>query len=410
MRSTYKVLFYIKGNAIKSNGKAPIMARITLDGKVSQFSLKCEVNPADWNPNAGKAIGKTAQIQQLNVFLDNCKAKIYNHYREISERESVVTAEKIRNAFLGQQLNNDTLLDLFQNHIKMMKSKCENNLIGTNQVKRFERTHNRLQQYMQEKYKISDISIKEINYSFISNFEIFLKTNYGCGHNTAVKIIQHLRTVVLIAKNNGKLHVDPFVNYKFSFEKTDRGYLTENELEIIMNKHFSIKRLEQVRDVFLFSAFTGLAYIDVKSLTTDNICKSFDDNLWIIGKRIKTNVTYRVPLLDIPKIIIEKYKGNLPNGLLLPILSNQKMNAYLKEIADLCGINKKLTYHLARHSFATLILTKGVSIESVSKMLGHTNIKTTQIYAKITDTKISDDMAMLAGKLKGIETKLVINQ
>jgi integrase len=345
MRSTFKVLFYIKGNAIKSNGKAPIMARITLDGKVSQFSLKCDVNPTDWNPNAGKAIGKTAQIQQLNALLDNCKAKILNHYRDLSEREANVTAEKIRNAFLGLQVRNETLLDLFHNHIQTLEAKYDQNLISKGFLLKFKSTKSRLQNFMQNKYNLSDMNIKEINYSFVSGFEVYLKTTYGFKHNTVMKTMQQFRTIILIAKNNGWLYADPFANYKLGFEKTERGFLTEEELEIIMNKTFSVKRLEQVRDIFLFACFSGLSYIDVKNLTMNNIQQSFDKNLWIIGKREKTDTSYRVPLLDIPKMIIEKYKGDSPNSLILPVLSNQKMNAYLKEIGDLCGINKNLTFH-----------------------------------------------------------------
>jgi site-specific recombinase XerD len=399
MRSTFKVLFYIKGNAIKSNGKAPIMARITLDGKISQFSLKCEVNPSEWNSKAGKAIGKSAQTQQLNTLLDNFRAKLIQHYREISERESLVTAEKVRNAFLCKKTSNETLLDLFNNHVKSLQEKYDKGIISKDQLKKFERTSGRLKLFMQEKYKISDIGIREVNHSFIYDFETYLKTDFNCSHNTTLKIIQQFRTVILIAKNNGWVHIDPFANYKFAFEKKERGFLTENELELIKNKQFSTKRLEKVRDIFLFSSYTGLAYIDVKNLTMENIRESFDGKLWIIGKREKTNVTFRVPILDFPMEIIEKYKNQSNDKFILPIMCNQKMNEYLKEIADLCGINKTLSFHVARHSFATLSLTKGVTIESVSKMLGHTNIKTTQIYAKITDNKISDDMAMFANKL-----------
>ncbi|OAV73880.1 Tyrosine recombinase XerD [Bacteroidales bacterium Barb7] len=177
-----------------------------------------------------------------------------------------------------------------------------------------------------------------------------------------------------------------------------------------MTKKFAIKRLEQVRDIFTFSCFTGLAYVDVFNLRESNIRTTFDENLWIIGKRFKTGVSYRVPLLEIPSMIIDKYKGSLPDGEVPPIISNQKINAYLKEIAAVCGVDKNLSFHCARHTFATTVtLSKGVSIESVSKMLGHTNIKTTQIYAQITDNKISDDMNALAGKLKGMETKFAIN-
>jgi site-specific recombinase XerD len=400
MRSTFKVLFYIKKNAIKSNGKAPIMARITLDGKISQFSLKCDVLPSDWNPKTGRVNGRAAQAVQLNGMLDNFRAIILQHYRNISERESIVTAEKVRNAFLGLQFHHETLLEIFKNHINLLSEKYNKKLISKDLLRKFERIRDRLQIFMREKYHLSDINIKDINYSFISDFEVFIKAEYGCSHNTVMKNMQQFRTIIIIAKKNGWLYADPFDNYKFGFKKTERNYLEGEELERLAKKEFSVKRLEQVRDIFLFSCYSGLAYIDVKSLTMDNIQQSFDKNLWIIGKRVKTDTTYRVPLLDIPKMLIDKYKDKSPNGFIFPVLSNNKMNAYLKEIADICGISKLLTFHVARHSFATLTLTKGVSIESVSKMLGHTNIRTTQIYARITDPKISSEMAAFAQKIE----------
>ena len=216
--------------------------------------------------------------------------------------------------------------------------------------------------------------------------------------------MQFFKRIILIARNNGILVGDPFANYKIRLEKVDRGYLTEDEIKIILKKKMVSERLEQVRDVFIFSCFSGLAYVDVANLKEDNIRKSFDGNLWIITKRQKTNTDVNVPLLDIPKMILEKYKGKLPNGKVLPIISNQKLNAYLKEIADVCGIKKNLTFHLARHTFATTTtLAKGVPIETVSKMLGHTNIETTQIYARITNNKISNDMQGLDKKFVGIE-------
>ena len=212
------------------------------------------------------------------------------------------------------------------------------------------------------------------------------------------------KRIILIARNNGILTGNPFANYKIRLEKVDRGYLTEDEIKIILKKKMVSERLEQVRDVFIFSCFSGLAYVDVANLKEDNIRKSFDGNLWIITKRQKTNTDVNVPLLDIPKMILEKYKGKLPNGKVLPIISNQKLNAYLKEIADVCEIKKNLTFHLARHTFATTTtLAKGVPIETVSKMLGHTNIETTQIYARITNNKISNDMQGLDKKFVGIE-------
>ena len=216
--------------------------------------------------------------------------------------------------------------------------------------------------------------------------------------------MQTLRMIIIEAKNNGWIFHDPFTNYRIRLKKVDRGYLTEEELQRILQKKMQCGRLEQVRDIFIFSCFTGLAYIDVQNLTKENIRTSFDGKLWIMTHRHKTQTPVNVPLLKVPQMLLKKYEGTLPDGRLLPVLSNQKLNSYLKEIADLCGIEKNITFHLARHTFATtMTLAKGVPIETVSKMLGHTNIVTTQIYARITNDKIGRDMQLLAGQLENIE-------
>ena len=286
-------------------------------------------------------------------------------------------------------------------------------LVGINKSKatyqKYEVARKRLSNFVKEKYHLNDIALKEINHLFLMDFEFYLLTSCGCNPNTTAKFMQFFKRIIIIAKNNGWIKADPFANYKIRLKKVDRGYLSQEEVTAIAMKKFSTKRLEQVRDIFIFSCFCGLAYIDVKNLRKENIRTSFDGNLWIIGKREKTDVSFSIPLLDIPRKILEKYEGKLPDNKILPVLSNQKMNAYLKEIGTLCGINKDLTFHLARHTFATLTLSKGVSIESVSKMLGHTNIRTTQIYARITDSKISDDMNLFAAKIKSLDEKLAIN-
>ena len=239
---------------------------------------------------------------------------------------------------------------------------------------------------------------------FIRDFEVYLLTHEKVSHNTMAKFMQFFKRIFILARNNGIIVHDPFGNYKINLKKVDRGYLSEQELNKIMKKKFTAKRLEQVRDVFIFSCFTGLSYIDVKDLTKKHLCVAFDGNIWIMTKRQKTGININVPLMDIPKKILEKYDGMLPDDKALPVLSNQKLNAYLKEIADLCGIDKNLTFHLARHTFATTItLSKGIPIETVSKMLGHTNIQTTQIYARITNNKISEDMQGLSEKFSESE-------
>jgi site-specific recombinase XerD len=239
---------------------------------------------------------------------------------------------------------------------------------------------------------------KELTYIVIHDFDVYLKTVLQLKANSATKTLKFFKTVIIFAQKSGKMTHDPFMNFRFQAEKVDRGFLTDEEIQCMMKKTFDIPRLEQVRDIFIFSCFSGLAYIDMVNLTEDNIVV-LDGKKWIIVNRHKTNVPSNILLLDIPLMIIDKYKGKDNDGRLLPIISNQKMNAYLKEIADVCGIKKRLTCHLARHTFATMTLSKGVPIETVSKMLGHTNIKTTQIYARITNKKIESDMMVLAAKL-----------
>ena len=347
--------------------------------------------------------GRSATAQEINGLIDNTKSVLNRIYHQELDRMQSVNAEKIKNIFLGINTKQQTVLELFNKHNADVKS-----LIGISKseatYQKYEVTKKHLTTFLRKKYSVSDIHLTEINHMFIQDFETFLMVDCKCQANTTAKFMQFFKRIIIIAKNNGWITQDPFANYKIRLNKVDRGYLTKEELESIFRKKISIPRLEHVRDIFLFSCFTGLAYIDVYNLKETNIRTSFDGKLWIMTKRQKTDVNSNIPLLDVPKKILDKYKGKLPEGKLLPLVSNQKMNAYLKEIADLCGINKCLTFHLARHTFATTItLSQGVPIETVSKMLGHTNIKTTQIYARITDNKIGLDMDILSGKLKEME-------
>ena len=378
-----------------------IMARITIDGKLCQFSTKQSILPNNWSVASGKAKGKDAG--KINALLDDIRSALNTIYHEMQRRDNYVTAEKVKNEFLGHTEKHETILSLFQKHNDNIKQ-----LVGISRTiatyRKYEVTRRHLADFIHDKYNLSDIPIREITPMFITDFELYLRTACKCGYNTAAKFLLFLKSIIIVARNNGILTKDPFANYKIQMKKVDRGYLTEDEIKIILKKKMVSERLEHVRDLFIFSCFTGLAYSDVANLREENIRKSFDGKLWIMTKRQKTNTDVNVPLLDIPKMILKKYKGKLPNGKILPVISNQKLNAYLKEIADICGIKKNLTFHLARHTFATTTtLAKGVPIETVSKMLGHTNIETTQIYARITNSKIGNDMQGLDKKFVGIE-------
>lgn len=403
MKSTFKVLFYLKRNAENKDGVVVIMARVTVDSKLCQFSTKLKIKPKNWSVKAGKAIGRSSDIVQINNLLEEIKSSLHKIYHEMQRRDNYVTAEKIKNEFLGHGDTSETLLDMFTKNNEDVKA-----LVGLSKsaatYQKYEVTRKRLSEFIQYKYHLVDIPVKEITPMFINDFEVYLMTVCKCSANTTSKFIQLFKRVIIIARNNGILIADPFANYKIRFKKVDRGYLTEEEIAKISQKEFISERLEQVRDVFIFSCFTGLAYIDVKNLTKEHIRISFDGNLWIMTKRQKTDTSVNVPVLKIPKMILDKYEGKLPDGKILPVISNQKLNSYLKEIGDICGIQKNLTFHLARHTFATTTtLAKGVPIETVSKMLGHTNIETTQIYARITNSKISNDMKGLSDKFVGIE-------
>ena len=400
--NTFSVIFLIRRGRLDKDGKAGILIRITLNGEQCHVTSKISVYPDDWDTAKGRVKGKGKVAMELNGLLDEMKASIINHYREIQRRETVVTAEKVRNAFLGVNERKDTLLTVFEKYLENAKK-----LQGISKTKatiqKYERCLKRLKTFIPETYHVSDIALKEIKYEFIVDFESYLRRESKCCANTAAKFIQTLRMIILYAKNNGMIIADPFVNYKIRLEPVDRGYLTIEEINAIAQKEITIKRMSQVRDVFLFSCFTGLAYIDIYNLRESDIKDGPDGRKWIMIRRHKTNTAVNVPLLDFPLSILEKYKGTQKDGKVLPVLTNQRLNSYLKELADICGIEKRVTFHLARHTFATTItLANGMPIETVSKLLGLTQIKTTQIYARITNEKIRNDMAALAAELPGM--------
>ena len=403
MRSTFSVLFFIRRDKRRSDGTCPIMCRITIDGVEARFNTKVYVKDSRWNVRANKIIGADSESRSKNARLDDIKASLHRIYHDL-QRFDVVTPERIKGEFLGLDESGETILNLFDKHNRDVES-----LVGISKsaatLQKYKVTRKHVANFIKKKHRVSDMAIKSINDMFIRDFEVYLLTHEKVSHNTMAKFMQFFKRIFILARNNGIIVHDPFGNYKINLKKVDRGYLSEQELNKIMKKKFTAKRLEQVRDVFIFSCFTGLSYIDVKDLTKKHLCVAFDGNIWIMTKRQKTGININVPLMDIPKKILEKYDGMLPDDKALPVLSNQKLNAYLKEIADLCGIDKNLTFHLARHTFATTItLSKGIPIETVSKMLGHTNIQTTQIYARITNNKISEDMQGLSEKFSESES------
>jgi site-specific recombinase XerD len=402
MKNSIAQLFYVKRSKADSNGNVNIYLRITVNGKRAELSIQRKVNIDKWNTGAGKVKGFSSEAQEINQYIDLISNKINKIHQRFIQEDKPFTAINIRDKYLGKDKNQKMLLKIFQDHNDQIEK-----LIGKDfaagTASRYSTAKSHVEEFIKFEYKVNDIPVQDVDHKFITGLEYYLKTQRNCAHNTAIKYITNFKKIIRIAYANDWISKDPFFNWKARLKTVDREFLSQEEIQNMIKKEFSIPRLEQVKDIFIFSCYTGLAYADVKKLTKDNIVIGIDGNQWINTKRTKTNTISNIPVLPEAATVIEKYANHkevIYGNKLLPVLSNQKMNAYLKEIADLCSITKNLTFHLARHTFATTVtLTNGVPIESVSKMLGHKSLKTTQHYAKILDKKVSYDMNILRDKL-----------
>ncbi len=402
MRKPLRVNFYLRSSYKTNDGKLPILVRLYLQNeRVEAGSTSCFIEKKLWDNEKQRVKSRTGEAMMINNKLDRIEQDIMFIFRR-HEYDENLSLDLIKAEYFCKKDNKDTdsFLNFFGEYLDEIKEE-----VGITRamasVEKMSVIKKRFEAFIKKRYKRNDLKMSEMTYKVISDFEHFLLTEAKCCHNTVMRMMRNFKTVTIRAIKMGVMKQDPYAAYKIHFERVDRGFLTDEEIQALMSKDFTIKRLEQVRDIFVFSIFTGLAYIDVANLTAKNIV-CIDGREWIMTRRQKTDVPTNIVLLEIPKMIIEKYKDQMKDdekGRLLPILSNQKMNAYLKEIADLCGIEKRLSYHLARHTFATMALSKGVPVESVSKMLGHTNIQTTQIYARVINKKIESDMLLLSKKL-----------
>ena len=409
MRSTFKILMYLKKGSEKPDGSVPLMCRLTVDGEIKQFSCKMDVSPRLWDVKAGRASGKSIDAQRINRAVDKIRVDVNRRYQEMMQTDGYVTAAKLKDAYLGIGIKQETLLKLFEQHNdEFLKKVGHSRAQGT--FARYRTVCKHIREFLPHTYNRKDIPMKELNLSFINDFEYYLRTERKCRTNTIWGYMIVLKHIISIARNSGVLPFNPFAGYINSPENVDRGYLSKEELQTLMNTPMKNQTYELVRDLFLFSTFTGLAYSDVRNLTYDNLQTFFDGDLWIITRRKKTNTDSNIRLLDVPKRIIEKYRGLTTDNRVFPMPSNSSCNEKLKKIGIQCGIKTRLTYHVARHSAATtILLSNGVPIETVSRILGHTNIKTTQIYAKITNQKISQDLETLSHKIGDLEQSLCTN-
>ena len=401
MNATISILFYLKRAKANAQGLAPIFQRITINGRRLDNSTGKFVDPSKWHPEMSKMRGNSEEARLINGHLDNLRTKILIAEKELNKKDIPVNLETLKNMLLGTKERQRLIIPIFEEHNNKIKE-----LLGIEYApgtyERYQTSLKHTKDFLNWKYSISDIDITKIDHAFITDYEFYLRSVRKCANNTAVKYIKNFNKIIKLCLANDWLEKNPFANYKSKVKEVERVYLSEGEIQNIINKDFKTERLSLVRDIFLFSCFTGLAYIDVKNLTKSHISIGIDGDKWIFTHRHKTESASKIPVLPVTQMIIDKYADH-PQAIneekLLPILSNQKMNAYLKEIAAVCEIEKVLTFHIARHTFATTVtLTNGVPIESVSKMLGHKNLRTTQHYAKVLDKKVSEDMKILRDK------------
>jgi site-specific recombinase XerD len=407
MKAKTTLHFYAKSTKANATGLFPIYVRLTVEGKRFEYSSKKFIEPSKWSNELSRMKGNSEEARSINSLLDFTKNQINEIQFELLKDNITLNIEEFKNRLLGTKVRERMLIPIFKEHNSKIKE-----LLGIEYapgtLERYETSLKHTSNFLFWKYNITDINIDKIDHAFITDYEFYLRTVRKCANNTAVKYIKNFNKIIKLCLANDWLDKNPFANYKSKVKEVERVYLSEEEIQSIINKDFKTERLSLVSDIFLFSCFTGLAYIDVKNLTKSHISIGIDGDKWIFTHRQKTETASKIPILPVAQMIIDKYADHpqsVNEDKLLPILSNQKMNAYLKEIAAVCEIEKELTFHIARHTFATTVtLTNGVPIESVSKMLGHKNLRTTQHYAKVLDKKVSEDMKILRDKFSHLST------
>ena len=402
MRRKFNICIYLKTNRLNTDGEHPIYIRITVDKKRAELSTGKTCLKEEWN-SKGQLLGMTQKAKAINSYLQLLLLKIHRAHLDLIHEDADITAVAISNKFLGKEPETKLLLKILQSHNENMKV-LVGNKFSPFTLMRYQTLYRNISMFLALRYHLDDISINKLDYAFISDYDTYLRLERKCSNNTAAKYIKQLKKIMGICVANGWLPRNPFFGYKTKIIVTERIFLEQAELNSLISLNLSSQRLDTVRDVFVFCSYTGLAYIDVFNLRRSDVTKSSDNNLWLNIKRKKTGARIRLPLLPKAAEIFLKYEDypicSIKNKA-LPVNTNQKMNAYLKELAALCHIHKRITFHMARHTFATTItLSNDVPLETVSRMLGHTDIRTTQHYAKIVDRRIEVDMAILKQKLE----------
>ena len=398
-RTTFGLLFYIRRDKTNKKGEAPVFMRLTINGERADASIKRFIEPHAWNSAKGKANEKSRGGKDLNLYLDAISANILRIQRDLELDKKEVSAQIILNRYLGkEQSDRHTLMEVFRAHNEKCRALSGISLApGT--VIRYETSLRLTEAFLRTTYKKEDCYLDEITHQFVEDYDFYLRTVRRCCHNTTTKYLLNFKKIIRIALAKGWMKKDPFAQVHFHFEPVEREFLEKQELKVLLNKEITITRLAQVRDIFCFCCLTGLAFMDVQQLKPEHLVADIHGKIWIRKARQKTKNMCNIPLLDEAQKIIDRYRDHpycQTHGVLLPVCSNQKMNSYLKELADICGIPKNLSTHCARHTFATLALASGATIDNVAKMLGHANVNMTRRYAKVLDSSIMRDMEAVA--------------
>jgi len=390
-----KVSFYLKKN-ISHGGMNPVMGRITIGKERVQFSCKLEADPSLWDVRAGRMSGKSHHARKVNSQIDKINVAVNARYREILSAKGQATANDVKNAFSGNASAQETILKLFREHNEDLKKR-----IGVNRAKgtywNYRKGYQLLEQFIQRKYHVSDLSFRQLDISFIENYDYFLRIDGKFKPGSVVHKMTGLKKIVRIAIDRGYIASDPFWGYTAERPKKCPKFVPMDELEKLMNMPMITPAVNFTRDMFVFSCFTGLAFVDLFNLTNRQMIKMDDGTTWLNVTRQKTGSISKIPLLDVPLQLIEKYRGTASGDRVFPMKTATIMNLQLKSIAKRCGIERRLTFHMSRHTFATeTCISQGVPIETVSKMMGHKELNTTQIYAKVTQSKEEEDMNALS--------------
>lgn len=400
VRSSFAILFFIRDSRVRKDGTTSIEVVLTVNGERCAFSTGKKVKSCNWDKNKQQVKGKDEEAQSLNNYLKAIKAKLYQKEAELLDRGFIITADLLRDAYFDkvESIKERSLFEVFEEHNQEQEKMIGNGVSkATHWMSVY--TIRLLRKFVQQKYKREDLYLRELNLNFIQSFHSFLRIDKGMAQNSSTKHLKLLKKIINLSVANSYMAFNPFSTYKVEREPVDIDFLDEEELRKIINFDTPLPRLERAKDMFLFGCFTGLSYIDIKTLTPEHFEKDSAGRIWIKKRRVKTGVLSRIPLLPIAKLILDKYKGGEK---LLPIQDPADINKYLKDIAILCGINKRICFHTSRHTFAsTVTLANNISLEVVSKMLGHTNTRMTAHYAKLIDKCIGEQMDKLMDTFTG---------